>query len=58
MLQPFKVIGIRPLAPVQNIVSLNPNLYGGGGKFAPQAVLCYSSKTVGARLLRLRDFYC
>ena len=31
---------------------------GGGGKFAPQAVFCYSSKTVGARLLKLCGFYC
>ena len=38
----------------------NPNLYGEGGKFAPppKAVFCYSSKTVGARLLKLCDFYC
>ena len=35
------------------LVSFNPNLFGGGGKFAPQAVFCYSSETVGARLLKL-----
>ena len=34
----------------------NPNLYGGG--ICPKAVFCYSSKTVGARLLKLCDFYC
>ena len=37
----------------------NPNLYGGGGaNLPPQAVFCYSSKTVGARLLKLCGFYC
>ena len=30
----------------------------GGGEFAPLEVFCYSSKTVGARLLKLCDFYC
>ena len=34
----------------------NPNLYG-RGKFAPQAVFCYSSKTVGIRLLKICGFY-
>ena len=38
--------------------SVNPNLYGGGGANLPQAVFCYSSKTVGARLLKLCGFYC
>ena len=31
---------------------------GGGGKFAPRQCFCYSSKTVGTRLLKLCDFYC
>ena len=35
--------------------SINPSLYG---KFAPQAVFCYSSKMIGARLLKLCGFYC
>ena len=29
---------------------------GGGSKFAPQAVLCYSSTTVGARLQNFVTF--
>ena len=40
------------------IYGLNPSLYEGRGKFAPQAVFRYNSKTVGARLLKLCDFYC
>ena len=36
---------------------VNPNLYWGGGGL-PEAVFCYSSKTVGARLLKLCGFYC
>ena len=29
---------------------------GGGGQICPQAVFCYSSKTVGDRLLKLCGF--
>ena len=38
----------------------NPSLYGEGGQICPppRQVFCYSSKTVGARLLKLCDFYC
>ena len=32
-------------------------IYMGGGDL-PQAVFCYTSKTVGARLLKLCDCYC
>ena len=39
----------------------NPNLYGrgggGGGGIRFQAVFCYSSKTVGARSMKLCGFY-
>ena len=33
-------------------------IYMGGGQICPQAVFCYSSKTVGARLLKLCVFCC
>ena len=37
----------------------NPNLYrGGGANLPPRQFFCRSSKTVGARLLKLSDFYC
>ena len=33
-------------------------IYIGGGKFAPRQFFCYSSTTVGARLLKPCDFHC
>ena len=53
----MKLVSCFVDAHVQMRTLFNPNLYG-GGKFAPQAVFCYSSKTVGARLLKLCGFYC
>ena len=38
------------------IICLTLVYMGGGG--GGGAVFCYSSKTVGARLLKLCDFYC
>ena len=37
----------------QHINNINPNLYGGRGKFAIKQFFCYSLKTAGARLQKL-----
>ena len=47
------------LAPLLFLHILNPNLYWGGGQICPpSSFFCYSSETVGARLLKLYGFYC
>ena len=49
-----RAIGIK----LGKLVEVNPNLYGGGANLPPREFFCYSSETVGARLLKLCGFYC
>ena len=56
--QEFEQDGRRHFAGFRPHFHLTLIYMGGGGRFTPKAVFCYSSKTVGTGLLKLCDCYC